>query len=512
MQVVVGAADRGPIVSASILVAGIAMLAAAVVAGLPVGEVTMGVVAVAILAVGYRSLLRWQSLVVGLLLVILLIPIKRYRIPGDLPFELEPYRVAVMLVIAAWIASLLVDRRVRLRASGFEAPLLLLVLAALASIITNSAHITELGVDSKVLKELTFLFSFILVFYFIVSVVRRREAVDLMLKVLVGGGVLIAVLAVIEARIGFNPFDRLGGLPLVEPAEAVDVGTRAGNVRAYGPAQHPIALGAALTMLIPLAVYLGWSGQGRIWWGAVALLSLGSLTTMSRTSIIMILVVGVVFFWLRREQVKRFWPLIIPMLVMVQLVLPGTLGGFRASFFPEGGLIADQSRSVGSRGQGRVADLSPTLDQISQRPLFGEGFGSRITDGETPNAQILDNQWLASLLETGYVGGIALLWLFWLAIRRLGRAAKRNRTADGSIFVALAASTASFAVGMLTYDAFSFIQVTFFLYIVLAAAACALSVEARRGWHATPVRRKRQAPAAASWPPPRLAGRPVIAT
>jgi hypothetical protein len=41
------------------------------------------------------------------------------------------------------------------------------------------------------------------------------------------------------------------------------------------------------------------------------------------------------------------------------------------------------------------------LDQIAQRPLSGEGFASRVVDGETPNARILDNQWLASLLETG---------------------------------------------------------------------------------------------------------------
>ena len=484
MQVVLGAADRGPVVSATILLASITMLALAVVSGAPVAELTMVVAAVTILAIGYRSLLQWRALVVGLLLVILLIPIKRYSIPGDLPFDLEPYRLAVAVVVAAWFCSLLVDPRVRLRASGFEGPLLLLVLASIASIIFNSAHITELAVDSKVLKELTFLFSFVLVFYFMVSVVRIRLNVDLMLKVLVGSAALIAVLAIVEARLGFNPFNRLDALPLLEPAQAVDVSTRAGNVRAYGPAQHPIALSAGLVMLIPLGVYLGWSGQGRVWWGAVALIALGSLTTMSRTSIIMMVVIIAVFLWLRRDQVKRLWPLLIPMLVMIQLVLPGTLGGFRASFFPEGGLIADQSRSVGSRGQGRVADLSPTLDQVSQRPVFGQGFGSRVVDGETPNAQILDNQWLASLLETGYIGGIALLWLFLLAIRRLGKAAKRNPTADGSIFVALAASLAAFAIGMLTFDAFSFIQVTFFMYIVLAFAACALSVEARRGWHA----------------------------
>jgi O-antigen ligase/polysaccharide polymerase Wzy-like membrane protein len=482
MRVVVGAAERGPIIAASVLVASVMMLAMAVGMGMPLGELTLAVMAITLLAVGYRSLLQWRMLIGALLLIILLIPIKRYRIPGDLPFELEPYRIAVMAIVAAWISSLLVDPRVKLRSSGFEGPLLLLVLACIGSIISNSARITELAVDANVLKELTFLFSFILVLYIIVSVVRTRQTLDLMLKVLVGGGAIVALLAVIEARAGFNVFDRLGGLPLLEPAEVVDVGTRAGRVRAYASAQHPIALSAALVMLIPLGIYLGWSGHGRKWWGAVALLCLGSLTTMSRTSIVMMLVVVIVFFWLRREQIKRLWPLAIPMLVAVQLVLPGTLGGLRASFFPEGGLIADQSKSVGSRGQGRVADLAPTLDQVSQRPVFGEGYGSRIVDGETPNAQILDNQWLASLLETGLAGGAALLWLFWLAVRRLGKAAKRVPGPSGSLFVALAGATAALSVGMLTFDAFSFIQVTFFLFIVLAFAGAALSIERRDAW------------------------------
>src|SRR5918992_943815 len=82
----------------------------------------------------------------------------------------------------------------------------------------NSARITALGVDSKVLKELTFLFSFVLVFFFIVSVARTPRTVDLMLKVLVGGGALIAMLAVVEARIGYTrsivsapPTRRAGG-------------------------------------------------------------------------------------------------------------------------------------------------------------------------------------------------------------------------------------------------------------------------------------------------------------
>jgi hypothetical protein len=488
MRVIVGSAERGPIVAVTAMLASLTVLCVSIGVpnGPPIGPVAMGVTLVAVLAAGYRSLLQWRMLVAVLILVILLIPIKRYRIAADFPFELEPYRIAVALIAAAWFSSLLIDPRARLRATGFEAPLALILLAAIGSVVMNSTRISALAVDDKVLKGLTFLASFMLVVYLIASVIRTRRNVDLMLKVLVGGGAAVALLAVIEARLGFNLFDRLGALPFLEPASVVEINERGGRLRAYGPAQHPIALSAGLVVLIPPGIYLAWSANDRRWWIAVFLLALGALTTMSRTGVVMLVVVALVFLWLRPRETKRLWPFLLPALLVVHFALPGTIGGLKASFFPEEGLLADQSQSVGSRGQGRVADLGPAIDEWSQNPLLGQGYASRVVDGENPNAQILDNQWLASLLETGLLGVLGIAWLFWRSVRRLGAAAKRNVSPQGSLFVGLAASIAAFAIGMLTFDAFSFIQVTFFLFMLLAVAASALAMERREGWDLAP--------------------------
>ena len=43
------------------------------------------------------------------------------------------------------------------------------------------------------------------------------------------------------------------------------------------------------------------------------------------------------------------------------------------------------------------------------------------------NARILDDQWLATLLEVGAFGVLALLWLYARARPQLGRAAKTRR-------------------------------------------------------------------------------------
>jgi hypothetical protein len=190
-----------------------------------------------------------------------------------------------------------------------------------------------------------------------------------------------------------------------------------------------------------------------------------------------------VFFWLRPRETKRLLPLLVPALVVVHFALPGTIGSLKGAFFPEGGIVAEQQRIIPGnqlRSDGRLADIGPSLRQVARRPLFGQGFGTRIVgfDEKYNNAAILDDQWLGTLLETGLLGAGAWLWLIFRSIRRLGRAAKEDTSPRGWLLVGLASSIAAFAVGMLTYDAFGFTQVTFVFFVLLALAAVTLSLKA----------------------------------
>jgi hypothetical protein len=427
----------------------------------------------------WRPTVHWRHALTLLLLVVLFIPIRRYRMPGDLPFQAEPYRVLVAVLVLGWIASLLVDARVRLRHSGFGGPVFAVLAAALASIAVNPDRVNLL--QSQVAKAFTFLLSFILVFYLVVSCIRRRAAADLLVKTLVVGGAVTAILATIEARTGWSPFTRLDAvLPFLTPFEAADTNFDiARGPRAYGSAQHPIALSAALVLLVPLGAYLIRTAS-RAWWLALAALVLGVMSTVSRTGVVMLFVVGLIFLWLRPRETRRFWPALIPLLVATQLLLPGTLGTLKYSFFPEQGLIEDQSGLAGDcRSSGRVADLGPSLREWARKPVFGYGFGTRVVEGPNPNACILDNQWLGNLLEVGAVGALAWLWLFLRGVRRLGRRAKTDSSADGWLVAATTASVAAFAVGMFTFDSFSFVQVTFLFFIILALGASRATVATR---------------------------------
>jgi polysaccharide biosynthesis protein PslJ len=480
MRALLGGAERGPILAAGFVFGALAVLTTTVMTGSAVAELAPMIALAVVLVIAYKRLLAWPALLAGLVIVILFIPIKRYSLPGHLPFDLEPYRVYVGVVAMMWLGALLVDPRVRFRASGLEIPLFLFVAAALGSVIFNGPRITELDVHPEVTKQLTFFASFVVVFYLIVSVVRTLEQVERIVRMLVGGSAIVAALSIVESNTGFNAFDRLDSfIPVLQPVDAPESSERGGNLRVMGSAQGPIALGAALAMMLPLGAYLALKERRWYWWLAVVLLGMGTMATLSRTSILMLIVILGVLLWLRPKQVKRFWPVLLPAVVVIHFMLPGTLGTIRSSFFPEEGLIAQQSENAGQRGSGRVADLGPALDEYSQTPVFGQGFGTRLTGRDRPNAQILDNQWLKTLLETGLVGACAWLWIYLRSVRRLARAAKEDASEDGLLFVAFAASITSLAIGMVLFDAFAFIQVTFLLFIVLALGCVALSARER---------------------------------
>jgi hypothetical protein len=472
-----GSVDRVQVASAGAVLVAMIALTAADIAGAPMLRVAPAVAAVTVATVGHRSLLAWRTLLTTLILVILFIPIRRYTMPGHLPFQLEPYRLLVAFVAALWLTSLLIDSRVRLRSSGFEAPLAVIAFSALGSVLVNESRISALAVQSEVLKKLTFFASFFVVFYLILSVARTRATLDFLIKVLVVGGSVVAGFSLVEYRTHYNVFNHLASfipfLKLTEWLTKEDV-ARGGRLRVYASAQHPIALGAMLVMLLPLAIYLGRRYRQRRWWLVAGMLGLGALATVSRTGVMMLLVVGLVFLWLRPAATKRVWPALIPALAVVHIALPGTIGTLKDAFFPKGGLIAQQQAAA--VGHGRIADIGPSMAQFRRQPLLGQGFGTRVVDGPHPNAFILDDQWLGSLLETGLAGVIGWVWLFRRFVRRLAQEAKEDDSERGWALVAIAAAVSAYAVGMFTYDAFSFIQVTFLLYVLLGIGAALVNV------------------------------------
>jgi hypothetical protein len=487
LRATVWEAPRGPLISLGVITGAVMALALAVLTRVPPEQTTPLLAIAIVLVVWQRQVLAWRSLLTGILVVVFFIPIRRYGVPGNLPFQLEPYRLIVALVLAGWISALLVDPRVRWRSSGLEAPLLAFVAAALGSVLVNWSRVRSLDVEPNTIKSLTFLVSFLLVVFLVSSLVRSIRDIDFLVSVIVVCGTVLSVFALMEAVSGYNAFDHLQSVmpflrkePLPFTLSDALANDRGGRLRVYASAQDPIALSAVLVMLVPLAVYLAVTDRRRLlWWGCTGALVLGAIAPLSRTGIVMLLVVGLVFLWLRPVQVRRLWPALIPALLVIHLVLPGSIGALGSAFFPAGGLIAQQQSGAGTGGSGRLADVGPSLSEWSRSPIMGEGYGTRIVDGPTPNAPILDDEWLGLLLETGILGVAAWVWLYARVLKRLVRGARGDRSRHGFLCTALTASIAAYAVGMFTYDSFSFIQVTLVLFFLLGIGSAALHVHAR---------------------------------
>ena len=271
----------------------------------------------------------------------------------------------------------------------------------LLSMAANLPRVNAAG--ATVVKDFTFFLSYMLVLYFIASIIRSRRDLDRMLGLLVGGGTIVALAALIEWRTTTNFFNWYSHVaPFLHYVDEGVAQARGNGVRARASAQHPIALSAALVMLCrwPSTSTSG-NGAG-VWLGSAALLTLGALSTGSRTGTTMLIAVLVSFLCIKPRDTVRLLPMLVPLLVVIQVVMPGTIGTMKTILDPNY-VIKEQSYDQGATA-GRVADLGPALDRWSTKPFLGSGFGTTVADPNAPKEseqQILDDQWLGSLLQIG---------------------------------------------------------------------------------------------------------------
>jgi hypothetical protein len=349
----------------------------------------------------------------------------------------------------------------------------------LASELTNVDRITEGNLQPEVLKGLTYMLGFLVALPFTVSTLRSRREVDAVLGVLVFCTTVVAFLAIFEERTGINAFDHLRAvIPGIGSPEQPWLVGRGGRLRVLGSAQHPIALGALFAITLPFCLYLAERQRRRLWYACAALAGLATLSTVSRTAIVMLIVEMAVLFWLR-PTLRRLWPLAIPVLLAAHFALPGTIGALTEAFLPAGGLVAEQQGGANTRGSGRLADLGPALTEVSKRPLTGDGFGTRVVEQDPKqNAPILDDAWLGLLEDVGIAGTIAFAWLLIRHTRRLVRATRSAKGHEASLLATFAATTIGFGVGMLTYDALSFVQITFVFFLLTGLGCVTLAAHA----------------------------------
>ncbi len=431
----------------------------------------------------------WPNALAAFVLVMWLIPARGYRLPISLPFNLEPYRVVLAALLLALIVGAITGR-LKLEFLGFGIPLTILVGTVIVAAILNYRELANAVEGGGALKSLSYFLGFPAAFVLIASTIKSQAAMDTVVRALVLGATVVAFTAIYESRSGYNVFDHLAEwIPALIRESRTGFEARGGNVRVYASAQHPIALSAALFMAFPLALYLVGRAstqlRSRLWVVAAAICAMGAAATISRTTVIMALALGLVALWVRGRQVVRFWPLLLILPVAIHFAVPGALGGIYKAFDQQGGITSDAYARSGEQGSGRLADVEPGLRVWAESPLVGKGIGSQVTTREAGAAQTaegaegaiiyFDDEWLSTLVSLGVIGLVATIWFVWGSLLTVGRFARRVRGPRSDLAAACAAAIGAFGIAMFVFDAFAFVQATILFFVIAA-----LGLQARR--------------------------------
>lgn len=433
-------------------------------------------------AVAERRVFTWPRAVATLVAVIWLIPIKSYAFPVKLPFNLEPYRLLIMVMAIAWLIAAL-SGRARLSAAGHGRPIAAMMLVAVVALVANRTAIDAAGLQTQAIKSFSFFLSYSIAFLLVSSTIARVRDVDAVIKMLAVGAVLVAAEAIYESRTQRNLFDDLHSIfPFLVHIGVNRTNFAGGHLRVRASAQHPIALGAALAISAPLVLYVASRAATKsrryLWFGATVLILMGAMATESRTAILTIVVMILVALRVRGRQLLRYWPVLLVLVAVTHVAAPGVVSHLYARFNPKGGLIHQQQVRPGLRGSGRLADLGPGLTRWSKAPLFGYGLGTVAATGDKLQAgqatgapavtTIYDDQYMNTLISIGLIGLIAVVWFVWGSAAKLISAARKVHGEAGNLLSACAIAAAGFAASMFTFDAFSFVQVTLLFFIISA--------------------------------------------
>lgn len=301
--------------------------------------------------------------------------------------------------------------------------------------------------------------------------IPNRERLDTLLRRLVAAGGAVATLGLVQFKTGL-PFTNYLKLPgLSENNDLTSVAARDGFLRPAGTAIHPIEFGVALNIFLPLALHYALADTHRNgfrrWYPALAL-ALCVPVSVSRSAVVC-LIVGLGFMipsWSKAIR-RRAYVAIVILLGFVYVAVPGMLGTILGLFTG----IGNDSSAASRTGSYGIA-----WEFISRAPVFGRGFSTFL-----PGYRILDNQYLGTLIELGFVGLAALIAVFISGI--VTARLVRRRSDDPStrqLSQALTASIAAGAASFALFDAFSFPMIPGLMFLLLGTVGALRRVELLR--------------------------------
>jgi O-antigen ligase len=304
---------------------------------------------------------------------------------------------------------------------------------------------------------------------FICDALRNRDRLDRLLKVLLGSITVVASVGLVQFALGVDlvALVNLPGLRVQENTYAA-FEHRSIFRRPAGTTNHPIEFGMVCAMAVSLAVHYLFQARERgepvrRWVVCLCLVGLGAMLSLSRTAILGLVTTGVVLaITLPRERKLPVLAVGGTFFMLASAVIPGLFGTLRGMFSNIG---SDPSVKA------RTADYTDAWQQVYLHPIAGRGFGTYLPD----KYSILDNQYLLTLIENGYLGLFAMIGLFLAGCYAAIRA--RRLSADPAlrgIAACLICGILIGAVGAATFDLLSFGVATGVLFVLIGTCGAAL--------------------------------------
>lgn len=287
----------------------------------------------------------------------------------------------------------------------------------------------------------------------IVSIAR----LEVLLRRLVAAGTFLASVGIVQFYTSYD-IAALFRVPGLTPVYGFgDVPRRSTFNRVQATAIHPIEFGVVLALILPIAIHFATvapRGRRRVPVASALVIAFALPTAVSRTAVLAFTAAGAMLFtgwsWRQRRQALSISVLFT---VIVRLAVPGLLGTIRGLF---SNLSSDPSV------QGRTNDYAVVGTYI--RPLFGRGMFTFVPDRYIT----LDNQYLLTVVEMGFVGLIVFLLVFLVGIFTARGARRRSvQSSTQQLALSLAASMLGGMVAAATFDLLSFPMATGVIVVTL---------------------------------------------
>ncbi|WP_245782960.1 MULTISPECIES: O-antigen ligase family protein [Amycolatopsis] len=299
--------------------------------------------------------------------------------------------------------------------------------------------------------------------------VRTLARIELVLKCIVVTTTVVAVIGILQFLADFD-LTRYLVLPGLHPVTADGfILERAAFRRPAATTGHPIEFGVVCAVAMPLAAHYAFTARdrgeraARRWWLCLAIVAVGAMVSLSRSAMLGLALAALVLLigWPGRRRIQAVL-VGAAFMVLMRFLIPGLLGTLY-------GLFADIGNDTSISG--RTQDYATTSVVIAQHPWLGRGLGTYLPSKYGP----LDNQYLGTLVQNGFIGLFALIALFVVGAYAALRARSLSRNVHvRDLALTLVASLSVLALGAATFDLLAFSMATTLAFVLVGLSGALL--------------------------------------